>query len=448
MKLRELMAGAGGRRSPTSRSPASPNRASRRGRGRCSSACPASRADGHDFAPDAVERGAVALVVERPLDLGVPEVHGRATCAPRWRPRPPRFYGDPTRGARRGRRHRHQRQDDDRLPGPRAARGRRPPDRPARHRQARSSAASERAGRAHHARGDRPAARRSRAMLDGGDAACAMEVSSHALELRRADAIHWAVAIFTNLTQDHLDFHPTMEDYFAAKRRLFEAGPRAGGGQRRRRLRAPAGRRAARRASPSAIESATPTLRAADVGFGADGLDVHASTGRAARRSPLPGRFNVLNALGALAAARALGRRRRRRSPPRWPAPAACPAASSRSTRASPSPCSSTTPTRPTRSRTCCAPRASSPSGGVIVRVRRRRRPRPRQAPADGRVPRGRWPTASSSPRDNPRSRGPRRDHRRDHSTGTGSGPGSSAMVDRRAAIGRAVELARRATSS
>src|SRR5207237_9146821 len=60
-----------------------------------------------------------------------------------------------------------------------------------------------------------------REMLDAGDRACAMEVSSHALELRRADAIHFAAAIFTNLTQDHLDFHPTMEAYFAAKRRLF-----------------------------------------------------------------------------------------------------------------------------------------------------------------------------------------------------------------------------------
>ncbi len=58
-------------------------------------------------------------------------------------------------------------------------------------------------------------------MLDGGDRACAMEISSHALELRRADGIHVAVAVFTNLTQDHLDFHPTMDDYFEAKRRLF-----------------------------------------------------------------------------------------------------------------------------------------------------------------------------------------------------------------------------------
>ena len=60
-----------------------------------------------------------------------------------------------------------------------------------------------------------------RAMLDGGDRACAMEVSSHALELGRADAIAFAAAVFTNLTQDHLDFHASMEDYFQAKRRLF-----------------------------------------------------------------------------------------------------------------------------------------------------------------------------------------------------------------------------------
>ena len=64
-------------------------------------------------------------------------------------------------------------------------------------------------------------------MLDKSDVAAVMEVSSHALELHRADAIHFAAAIFTNLTQDHLDFHPTMEDYFHAKRKLFsELEPR------------------------------------------------------------------------------------------------------------------------------------------------------------------------------------------------------------------------------
>ena len=56
--------------------------------------------------------------------------------------------------------------------------------------------------------------------------ACAMEVSSHALSLRRADGITFAAGIFTNLTRDHLDFHADMDDYFRAKRRLFEMLPR------------------------------------------------------------------------------------------------------------------------------------------------------------------------------------------------------------------------------
>ena len=64
-----------------------------------------------------------------------------------------------------------------------------------------------------------------RAMLEGGDRACAMEVSSHALELGRAEGTRFVAAIFTNLTQDHLDFHETMEDYFQAKRRLFSSAP-------------------------------------------------------------------------------------------------------------------------------------------------------------------------------------------------------------------------------
>jgi UDP-N-acetylmuramoyl-L-alanyl-D-glutamate--2,6-diaminopimelate ligase len=62
-------------------------------------------------------------------------------------------------------------------------------------------------------------------MVTAGCGACAMEVSSHALALRRADGIHFAAGVFTNLTRDHLDFHADMEDYFAAKRRLFELLP-------------------------------------------------------------------------------------------------------------------------------------------------------------------------------------------------------------------------------
>jgi UDP-N-acetylmuramoyl-L-alanyl-D-glutamate--2,6-diaminopimelate ligase len=64
-----------------------------------------------------------------------------------------------------------------------------------------------------------------RQMLDNGCGAAVMEVSSHALSLKRADAIRFAAGVFTNLTRDHLDFHGDMESYFAAKRRLFDLLP-------------------------------------------------------------------------------------------------------------------------------------------------------------------------------------------------------------------------------
>ena len=67
-----------------------------------------------------------------------------------------------------------------------------------------------------------------------------MEVSSHALSLGRVDGVEFAVGGFTNLSRDHLDFHPTMEDYFDTKARLFDPGSptarsRFGGVRRRRR---------------------------------------------------------------------------------------------------------------------------------------------------------------------------------------------------------------------
>src|SRR5207248_9884886 len=60
-----------------------------------------------------------------------------------------------------------------------------------------------------------------------GDRSCAMEVSSHALELDRVASTSFAAAAFTNLSQDHLDFHPDMEHYYRAKARLFESTPGA-----------------------------------------------------------------------------------------------------------------------------------------------------------------------------------------------------------------------------
>ena len=345
------------------------NRDGRR-RGRCSSASRASRATATTSPPTRSRAARSALVVERPLGLGVPEVVVRRRCAPRWRPLAARFYGDPTRGAARRRR----------SPAPTARRRPRSSSRAlleaagravraARHRQVGRRRARAPGG-AHDARGDRPAARPSRAMLDarrprlrdGGLLARARAAAA-------PTAIHFAAAIFTNLTQDHLDFHPTMEDYFAAKRRLFEARRRGVARRQRRRPLRPRGSRPScpRRASRSRIDAPTPTTARATLRSASPArrfVARHAGRASSSSRSPLPGRFNVANVLGALAAAQ---RARRRRSTtiaaalPRGRA--ACPAASSRSTRASRSRCSSTTRTRPTRSRTCCAPRATLTDG-------------------------------------------------------------------------------------
>jgi UDP-N-acetylmuramoyl-L-alanyl-D-glutamate--2,6-diaminopimelate ligase len=147
-----------------------------------------------------------------------------------------------------------------------------------------------------------------RAMLDGGDVACAMEISSHALALRRADAVHVAAAIFTNLNQDHLDFHPTMEDYFQSKRLLFASELT---GVRIANADDAYGRRLIDE-FPDVVTFAIErdaAYRAVDVRFDGSGCDFRALTpdGEFDARVPLPGRFNVLNAMAAWAAVRAIG---------------------------------------------------------------------------------------------------------------------------------------------
>jgi UDP-N-acetylmuramoyl-L-alanyl-D-glutamate--2,6-diaminopimelate ligase len=142
-----------------------------------------------------------------------------------------------------------------------------------------------------------------REMADHGCGACAMEVSSHALSLKRVDALRFAAAVFTNLTRDHLDFHGDMESYFAAKRSLFERlGP---DGVAAINLDDPRG------ASLLTLAPRTVTYalhRQADVMPGAlaqslTGLsfDVETSQGTLRIRSPLVGHFNVYNILAASA---------------------------------------------------------------------------------------------------------------------------------------------------
>ena len=141
-------------------------------------------------------------------------------------------------------------------------------------------------------------------MREHGVAACAMEVSSHALVMGRVDGVVFDVAVFTNLGRDHLDFHEDVEDYFAAKASLFTPRARAARpGQRRRRLRPAAGRaRPASRCGPS--RRAGRRRRLARRRRRASSRTGSTFTRAPARRASAPrrgcrctGDFNVANAL-------------------------------------------------------------------------------------------------------------------------------------------------------
>ncbi|MBA2304199.1 MAG: UDP-N-acetylmuramoyl-L-alanyl-D-glutamate--2,6-diaminopimelate ligase [Acidobacteria bacterium] len=147
-----------------------------------------------------------------------------------------------------------------------------------------------------------------RDMIAQGCGACVMEVSSHALVLRRADHLRFAAGIFTNLTRDHLDFHRDMEQYFRAKRRLFELLPDGAIGitnvddPRGNDFAAAAGRLVTYGIDAPADVSPGP------ISFSLDGLafEVRTPRGPLHLRSRLVGRPNAYNILGAVAAATAL----------------------------------------------------------------------------------------------------------------------------------------------
>jgi UDP-N-acetylmuramoyl-L-alanyl-D-glutamate--2,6-diaminopimelate ligase len=246
-------------------------------------AVPGERADGHDFAPEAVERGAVALVVERALDLPVPQIvvgDSRAAMAPA----ADVFFGEPTRelevvgvtGTSGKTTTSHL------LFAILAAAGRRP----GLLGTVEARVGGERRGVVRTTPEAIDLQRVFREMLDAGDRSCAMEASSHASVLHRLDCVRFAALVFTNLSQDHLDFHGDMESYFEAKRRLFLVEPRPVavinvGDEYGRRL---------------AQELPEAITFSADAAGPLDGIELR-----------LRGRFNVENALGALHAARALG---------------------------------------------------------------------------------------------------------------------------------------------
>ncbi|MGO8959797.1 MAG: UDP-N-acetylmuramoyl-L-alanyl-D-glutamate--2,6-diaminopimelate ligase [Streptosporangiaceae bacterium] len=145
------------------------------------------------------------------------------------------------------------------------------------------------------------------AMAERGVGAAAMEVSSHALVLGRVAGTHYDVAIFTNLSQDHMDFHASMDEYFAAKAQLFTPRYARTGVVN---IDDGRGRELARNASiPITTFSASgrpaADWRAADVRSGADGstFRVIGPGGVEADGSvALPGEFNVANALAAIVA--------------------------------------------------------------------------------------------------------------------------------------------------
>src|SRR5438128_2282843 len=236
---------------------------------------PGARADGHDFAAEALDRGAAALVVERQLwidvpQLVVPSVRRAMPCAA------VEFFGDPTA----------------QLPVA-AITGTNGKTTTAYFLWSILAAAGERPGLLTNVErriGDEvrevglntpesiDLQRLFREMLDSGNRACVMEATSMASVKGRLDGTRFVVLVFTNLTQDHLDFHGTMDEYFEAKRRLFAQAERAVinvGDEYGRKL---------ARELPETItfDATTGTV---------DGLR-------------LPGRFNVENALAAAAAAR------------------------------------------------------------------------------------------------------------------------------------------------
>ncbi|MSO46609.1 MAG: UDP-N-acetylmuramoyl-L-alanyl-D-glutamate--2,6-diaminopimelate ligase [Thermoleophilia bacterium] len=180
---------------------------------------PGTSTDGHDHAEAAIAAGAVALVVERVLPIAVVQVVAASTRAVMG-PLADTFFGHPSHDLR-----------------VLAVTGTNGKTTTAYLQHAILTAAGHQTGLLgtieRRIGGTGEAAARTtaeaidlhrdlRRMVDAGDTACAMEVSSHALEQQREGGVRFAAAAFTNLTRDHLDYHPSMDAYFAAKALLFD----------------------------------------------------------------------------------------------------------------------------------------------------------------------------------------------------------------------------------
>ena len=264
---------------------------------------PGSRADGHDFAARAVAAGAVALVVERPLELEVPVPQllvddARASMAVA----ADAFFGEPTRSLE--------------VVGVTGTNGK---STTAFLLRSVLEAAGRRAGLVgtvewvvggvmRPAPHTTPEAidlqRLFREMLDAGDRSVALEASSHGSVLRRLDRVRFEALVFTNLSQDHLDLHGSMEEYYQAKRRLFTGAqpPPAAvnvGNEHGRRL---AVELAESRRAPLVTFGLTDAAEIRPEGLVVDARGSRFRAGGVDVETALRGRFNVENVLGVIAA--------------------------------------------------------------------------------------------------------------------------------------------------
>ena len=276
------------------------------------------KSDGHDFISQAIEKGATVIVAERP---GNPAIARHATCVVVENARSAmadlsaRFHNFPARKLK--------------LAGVTGTNGKTTTTFLIKHICERAGTRCGLLGTVRYEIGERflPAPRTTPESLDlqellaqirdAGCRAAAVEVSSHALALERTRGIEWDVAVFTNLTQDHLDYHTTMENYFAAKARLFEQLPQQ---QRKRKPTAVInmddryGQKLIERITHKASVVTFGAGRNADfrasnyrMEFGGTSYQLDARGKSYLVRVPLIGRFNVANSIAAIAAANALG---------------------------------------------------------------------------------------------------------------------------------------------
>ncbi|MGI8573816.1 MAG: UDP-N-acetylmuramoyl-L-alanyl-D-glutamate--2,6-diaminopimelate ligase [Egibacteraceae bacterium] len=269
---------------------------------------PGLRADGHDFAPEAVAAGSPALLVERELPLPVPQLMvdsvadqlGHVAAAVHGRPSQ-RLVLCGITGTNGKTTSAYLLEAALRAAGYRTGLiG-----------TVETRIGSERVAGIRTTPESTDLQRLLRRMLDAGVTAGAMEVSSHGLALGRINGTRFRVAAFTNLTQDHLDFHADLAEYFAAKARLFtaELTEQAVCNVDDSHGRELAGRITVPVVTVSAAGEAAADVRATDVDAGPDGSMFTAwLAGRRLRmRTRLPGHFNVSNALLTLAVADAAG---------------------------------------------------------------------------------------------------------------------------------------------